>query len=1117
MLTSRRARAAHVLAFTCLASVAGSTATVAAPPASPLGSTPAWTAESNQVSGRFGAAVSAAGDVDGDGFGDLLVVADLYDGGNPQEGRVSLYRGTATGAAAAPAWTFEANQDSVRLGAALCAGDVNGDGYADVIVGGSSFDAGQQDEGRAWLFLGSASGLAATAAWTAEANQVGAKFGTSVAFAGDVNGDGYGDVVIGAPSFDAGELNEGRAYLYLGGPSGLAATAAWTAEANQIGAQFGAAVAAAGDVDHDGYADVVIGAPNYDAALTDAGRAYVYLGSASGLAASPAWTADGTTANGGFGSAVAGIGDVTLDTYADIAIGEPSATNPEVREGRVFVFYGSGAGPAASAAWSAESDQAQSSFGASLCSAGDVDADGYPDLLIGANRYDDPDDAEGRAVLYRGSATGLHTTADWAAEGNLANARFGMSVSGAGDVNGDGFSDVVIGASLYSNGETSEGRAFLYLGAPAMPDTVATWSLAGAKLTSMGVASVFADFNGDGLSDLAVAESGYEYVFGSEGRIYMYLGSFTGLPVTPTISFSSFNPDVRQLGATMAAGSDLDGDGRADLLVGSPSTSHPDSSVSSAVFLLSGADVFFAPDLTHSIDLGLNSAYGLDLACVGDVNGDGYGDFVIGNDAYSGSDTHEGRALLYLGAPGFFSALSHTPAWTIEGNLADAHLGLRVRGLGDVNGDGYSDVGVASLNYGGGPTNAGKLAVYYGSPSGLPATPSWELLGTDVEGHFPSDVCNAGDVDGDTYSDLLIGDNLYFPTGRALLYRGSRTGLAASPSWTVAGPSDTQIGATVASAGDVNADGYSDFLVGSPFTTSSPFGAGKAFLYLGRPSLPETTPAWTLRGTKSNQGIGWRLAGGGDVEGDGFADFVVAENDTSGSNKVIGRVSLYHGNQRGGAGHWTRQRSALSASTLVAPLGLAGSSSSVHLSVYARLPFGRWPSALQWQVAPRRTTFAALPVSSLAFADPVSTIYEPLVSGLFGGEVYHWRSRVASTWPYAPHTPWCGLSDNGAGEGDFRTNGPVAIAAPPASAPALRVLPGQRLGVSLARAGWTRLTLVDTRGRLRATLIDGWRDAGSILLSLPSSVRGTHTMLFAQLTSASGTAVARVVPFDLAP
>src|SRR5438876_1173559 len=111
----------------------------------------------------------------------------------------------------------------------------------------------------------------------AEGDQVGADFGRSVSTAGDVNGEGYSDVIVGAYRYDNGQIDEGRAYLYLGSASGLATSAAWMAEGDQVGADFGSSVSTAGDVNDDGYSDVIVGAYDYDnGSQTNVGRAYLY-------------------------------------------------------------------------------------------------------------------------------------------------------------------------------------------------------------------------------------------------------------------------------------------------------------------------------------------------------------------------------------------------------------------------------------------------------------------------------------------------------------------------------------------------------------------------------------------------------------------------------------------------------------------------------------------------------------------------------------------------------------------------------------------------------------------------------------------------------------------------
>ncbi len=193
--------------------------------------------------------------------------------------------------------TADAQLLSKQKGALLgysvaAAGDVNGDGYDDVIVGARDYDAGEWNEGAAFVFLGSASGIAdgdpGTAAAQLESDQGNAKLGSSVAGGGDVNGDGYDDVIVGAEGYNAGESDEGAAFVFLGSASGIAdgdpGTAAAQLESDQRGAKLGSSVAGARDVNGDGYDDVIVGARDYDAGESNEGAAFVFLGSASGIA-----------------------------------------------------------------------------------------------------------------------------------------------------------------------------------------------------------------------------------------------------------------------------------------------------------------------------------------------------------------------------------------------------------------------------------------------------------------------------------------------------------------------------------------------------------------------------------------------------------------------------------------------------------------------------------------------------------------------------------------------------------------------------------------------------------------------------------------------------------------
>jgi hypothetical protein len=380
----------------------------------------------------------------------------------------AVYPVTVDPLVTSPDWTGESNQNGANFGYSVAtAGDVNGDGFSDVIVGAYLYDNGEADEGRAFVFHGSAAGLSTTPAWTAESNQAGALFGTSVSTAGDVNGDGFSDVIVGANLYDNIQGNEGWAFAYYGSESGLATTAAWTAESNQSDAYFGFSVATAGDVNGDGFSDVICGAPFYGNEQGEGG-AFVYHGSAGGLVTAPAWTAEANQTFAEFGTSVATAGDVNGDGFSDVVVGAIKYDNGETDEGRAFAYNGSAAGLDATPDWTTESNQVGAYFGGAVATAGDVNGDGFSDVIVGAQRYDNLQTNEGVAFAYYGSAVGLGAGADWTDESNLTDGRFGCSVANAGDVNGDGFSDVIVGAHQTANdGQTNEGHAFAYHGSPA--------------------------------------------------------------------------------------------------------------------------------------------------------------------------------------------------------------------------------------------------------------------------------------------------------------------------------------------------------------------------------------------------------------------------------------------------------------------------------------------------------------------------------------------------------------------------------------------------------------------------------------------------------------------------
>ena len=281
--------------------------------------TPDWSILGEVPQTYYGADIESAGDVNRDFRDEVLVVAPSYYSGSLDElgeGKAYLYMGTASGPATTPAWSFESNQLGGHLTSARSAGDVDGDGYGDVMVAAQDYDNGEADEGLVWLFFGSPSGLSPAPGWSTEGNQAGARYGVSTC-AGDVNGDGYADVIIGAYLFEAGQLAEGRAFLYLGGPGGPASSPDWTAESNRQSTYFGAACST-GDVNGDGFDEIAIGASGYSNRQTNEGAVYLYRGSAIGPEPSP-WKILAINKNyAGFGASVSIRGDFNGDGYHDL-------------------------------------------------------------------------------------------------------------------------------------------------------------------------------------------------------------------------------------------------------------------------------------------------------------------------------------------------------------------------------------------------------------------------------------------------------------------------------------------------------------------------------------------------------------------------------------------------------------------------------------------------------------------------------------------------------------------------------------------------------------------------------------------------------------------------------
>ena len=421
----------------------------------------------------FGASSSWAGDVDGDGFDDVIV-------GAPGEGNYAGAAYVYSGRTGKVIWKF-AGSGWAKLGLSVSgAGDLNHDGQADLIVGlpGSNSNLGS---------VHAYSGATGALLW--QFNGVtgkGSALGVSVASAGDVNGDGMNDVIAGAPYHQGG-------YAFV--LSGLDGTQIW--EVNGSG-ELGHSASGAGDVDSDGFADFVVGDPEAVApgGSLPVGSASVFSGRTGQLI----WEVFGSHYYSALGEAVAGVGDANQDGVPDILIGIPYHDPGGLGGAGAVVLVSGSAGEflqtIAGSEWAGW-------FGSSVSSAGDVDGDGRQDFVVGAPGSNPAGiHAAGSAFVYSGSSVRLLERID----GQFSYAGLGESVSYSGDVDGDGLADVIVGAPESFGLGSGAGKAYVYSLNPFLhPDS--------DRLSATSGTSVSIQVN------FPVSEAGGNYILLASGGI----------------------------------------------------------------------------------------------------------------------------------------------------------------------------------------------------------------------------------------------------------------------------------------------------------------------------------------------------------------------------------------------------------------------------------------------------------------------------------------------------------------------------------------------------------------------------------------------------------------------
>jgi len=501
------------------------------------------------------------------------------------------------------------------------AGDVNGDGVDDIIIGASGADANGSASGASYVVFGSAN-------WLSESLELSSLDGTngfqingidendysgmSASSAGDFNGDGFDDIIIGAIGADPNGESSGESYVVFGSAEWLSGSIELSALDGTNGFQIngideydhsGWSVSSAGDFNDDGFDDIIIGAPD---AESQTGESYLIYGSAEWLSGSidlrPVYNSldgysvhwfdgqngikiSGIDDNDWSGSSVSSAGDFNGDGIDDIIIGASSADPNGSNSGESYIVYGFANGSSANfnltqlkygySGFKINGINEGDGSGRSVSSAGDFNGDGIDDIIIGASLADPNGFRSGESYIVLGSASWISASLDlsWIAfqiNGNDENDWSGRSVSSAGDFNGDGFDDIIIGATGADPNGSKSGASYVVFGSSDWhpQGTIDLSSLDGTngfqingineQDESGSSVSSAGDFNGDGIDDIIIGASLADPNGSNSGASYVIFGERINSSPTGTIVITGTAAEDQVLKAVSTL-ADVDG------------------------------------------------------------------------------------------------------------------------------------------------------------------------------------------------------------------------------------------------------------------------------------------------------------------------------------------------------------------------------------------------------------------------------------------------------------------------------------------------------------------------------------------------------------------------------
>ncbi|MFP5273475.1 beta strand repeat-containing protein, partial [Coleofasciculus sp.] len=754
-----------------------------------------------------GASVSNAGDINGDGIDDLIIGARYADpNGNLRAGETYIVFGKSGGFDAtlnlsqlngSDGFVINGIDSYDSLGASVSgAGDINGDGIDDLIIGtGSFYSAG---ETYIVVFFGQGGDFDATLNLSQldgsngfVINSIGSfdSLGASVSGAGDINGDGIDDLIIGAPYADPnGNLRAGETYIVFGKSGGFDATLnlsqlngsnGFVLNGTDSFDSSGGSVGGAGDINGDGIDDLIIGAPYADPnGIYGAGESYVVFGSSDGFNASfnlsqldgsNGFVLNGIDENDFSGYSVSGAGDINGDGIDDLIIGADRADpNGNSGAGETYVVFGKSGGFDAtlnlsqldgSNGFILKGIDRSDGSGVSVSGAGDINGDGINDLIIGAPSADPNGNyGAGETYVVFGKSGGFDATLNLSqlngSNGFVLNGinerdSSGRSVSGAGDINGDGIDDLIIGApSADPNGNYGAGESYVVFGNANQPPKL--------------------DLNG------SAAGIDFAAFFTVPG---------VAVPIVDLTNLTVNDPDSTTLEGAKVTITNLQDVGTEVLAADTGGTNITASyDPNSGTLILTGeATVANYQQVLRTLTYN-NTASTPNPT-------DRIIEFSVSDKlARINSTTVATTTLTFLNiAPNLsfnLSQLNGNNGFVLNG--MDSSSGYSVSGAGDINGDGIDDLIIGAPDADpNGKYSAGETYIVFGSSEGFDANLNLSQLdgsngfilnGIDSFDRSGRSVSEAGDINGDGIDDLIIGAPFADPTGETYIVFGAQEG-----------------------------------------------------------------------------------------------------------------------------------------------------------------------------------------------------------------------------------------------------------------------------------------------------------------------------------------------------